>query len=101
MPPQQKLKDPPADWYKSAKYEGLVPRIKRSILYSKEGKHHQEALAKIVTQQICPECHGARLRKEALACLINGKNIAAVTELDLVALLRFLGGQLKSRLRQK
>lgn len=89
--PQQKLKDPPADWYKSAKYEGLVPRIKRSILYSKEGKHHQEALAKIVTQQICPECHGARLRKEALACLINGKNIAAVTELDLVALLRFLG----------
>lgn len=88
--PQQKLKNPPASWYKSAKYEGLVPRIKRSILYSKEGKHHQAAINDVVTKRTCPLCHGARLKKESLTCHIQGKNIAEVSQLDLVELLKFL-----------
>ena len=34
--PQIKLKNPPSNWPKSAKYEGLIPRMYRSIINSEE-----------------------------------------------------------------
>ncbi|GAB6092388.1 ATP-binding cassette domain-containing protein [Furfurilactobacillus curtus] len=88
--PQQKLQNPPANWYKSALYEGLVPRIRRSILGKAEAKHHQAAIAAIVTRQPCPVCHGARLNPKVLTNHINDMNIAEVSELDLIHVIRFL-----------
>ncbi|AFR99623.1 ATP-binding cassette domain-containing protein [Lentilactobacillus buchneri] len=88
--PQQTLKDAPAAWHRTALYEGLIPRIRRSIIGKKEAQHHKEALAKIVTRRPCPECHGTRLRPEVLTCKINGKNIADVLAMDLVHALKFL-----------
>ncbi len=35
------------------------------------------------THAVCPECHGARLNKEALHFLINGKNIADLSMMDI------------------
>lgn len=90
--PQQVLKDPPSDWPRTAKYEGLVPRIRRSILNSQEGKHHRAALEEIVTRRICPACHGARLKPETLTNRITGQNIADVCAMDLIHVLEFLGG---------
>nr|AJA34442.1 excinuclease ABC [Liquorilactobacillus uvarum DSM 19971] len=88
--PQQKLADPPEGWYKTAKYEGLVPRIKRSILYSKEGEHHKEALAEIVERKVCPACQGLRLKKKTLTNKIDDYNISQVTSMDLVHVISFL-----------
>lgn len=88
--PQQTPKDAPAAWHRTALYEGLIPRIRRSIIGKKEAQHHKEALAKIVTRRPCPECHGTRLRPEVLTCKINGKNIADVLSMDLVHALKFL-----------
>lgn len=88
--PQIKLKNPPKQWHKTALYEGLVPRIKRSILYSAEGKHHKKEIAKVVTRKVCPICHGARLNQKTLTNKINGKNIAEFTNLDLHHALAFL-----------
>lgn len=88
--PQQTLKDAPAAWHRTALYEGLIPRIRRSIIGKREAQHHKEALAKIVTRRPCPECHGTRLRPEVLTCKINGKNIADVLAMDLVHALKFL-----------
>lgn len=88
--PQVKLKHPPKAWHKTALYEGVVPRIRRSILYSSEGKHHKEAIAQVVTKKTCPLCHGARLKQKTLTNKINGKNIADFCQLDLVHALRFL-----------
>ena len=90
--PQQKLTDAPPAWHRTALYEGLVPRIRRSIVNSKEGEHHKEALAAIVTHRVCPECHGARLNQKSLSCRINGRNIAEVSALDLQQAMTFLGG---------
>jgi excinuclease ABC subunit A len=39
---------------------------------------------------VCPECKGQRLNKEALHYLLNGKNIADLTEMDLSELHRWL-----------
>ena len=37
----------------------------------------------------CPECHGARLKKEALYFKINDKNIAELAEMDIVNLAKW------------
>lgn len=42
--PQIRLKNPPANSTKSAKYGGIYPRMYRSIITSKEGQLHKEEL---------------------------------------------------------
>ena len=88
--PQIKLKNPPKEWHKTALYEGLVPRIRRSILYSSEGKHHKKAIDQLVTRRPCPVCHGTRLNAKTLTNHINGTNIAQFTAMDLVHARDFL-----------
>lgn len=88
--PQIRLSNPPKEWHKTAKYEGLIPRIKRSILYSSEGKHHQKAISEVVTRRTCPSCHGTRLNQHVLTNHIHGLNIAQFTNLDLVHAQKFL-----------
>ncbi|MGF2385534.1 ATP-binding cassette domain-containing protein [Lentilactobacillus otakiensis] len=88
--PQNQLKNAPEKWPRTALYEGVIPRIRRSIIGKREAQHHKEALAKIVTRRPCPACHGTRLRPEVLICTINGKNIADVLSMDLVHALKFL-----------
>lgn len=88
--PQIKLKNPPPDWPKSAKYEGLIHRMNRSVLTSDEGKLHQKVLEPLVRQGVCPDCGGARLNPKVLACKIGGKNIAEVSAMPLGELSRWL-----------
>jgi len=89
--PQQTLDHAPTKWPKTALYEGVVPRIRRSIIGKKEAEHHKTALA-IVPRMPCPTCHGTRLRPEVLTCLINQTNIAQVLQMDLVKVRHFLNG---------
>ncbi len=90
--PQIKLKNPPSNWPKTAKYEGLVTRMYRSIINSEEGKLHQKLLEPMVTMGICPACNGTRLNPTVLSCRIAGKNIAEVTHLPIPEILRWLSG---------
>ncbi|HZW78346.1 MAG TPA: excinuclease ABC subunit UvrA, partial [Flavobacteriaceae bacterium] len=39
----------------------------------------------------CPECHGTRLRKEALYFKVNGKNIAELADMDILELAAWFG----------
>lgn len=87
-----RLKDPPKNWPRTAKYEGLVHRMYRSVIKSDEGKVHWRILEPMVTTGICPDCHGARLNPKILSCRINGKNIADVTAMPLCELLQWLDG---------
>lgn len=88
--PQMRLKNPPPLWPKSAKYEGLVTRMYRSVIHSEEGKLHAEQVAEISTHMLCPECHGARLNKKVLSCLLQGKNIDEATRMPLSELRDFV-----------
>ena len=60
-------------------YEGLVLRIRRSIL-SKEPQALQPHVRAFVDRAVvfkdCPQCHGTRLSKPARSCLIDGTSIA-------------------------
>ena len=74
--PQIRLKNPPANWPKSAKYEGIIPRMYRSIINSEEGLLHAAVLNPMLTMGTCPDCGGTRLNPKVLTCKIEGVNIA-------------------------
>lgn len=90
--PQVKLKNPPSNWPKSAKYEGIIPRMYRSIIHSQEGKKYQKVLDKMVTAMTCPQCHGQRLNEKILSCRIQGKNIADVCDMPIPQAISFIEG---------
>lgn len=101
--PQIRLKNPPANWPKTAKYEGLVTRMYRSCINSEEGKLHRAMLEPMVTQGICPDCGGTRLNPVVLSCRILGKNIAEVTAMaipDILSWLHSITASLASDLKQ-
>ena len=81
--PQIKLKNPPSNWPKSAKYEGLIPRMYRSIINSEEGLLHAAVLNPMLTMGTCPDCGGTRLIEKIRSCKIKGVNIAEVTAMSI------------------
>ena len=54
--------------------------------------HLRVFLSRWRTYRVCPECHGARLRPEALAVLVAGKNFADVGTMKIEDTLRFFEG---------
>ena len=81
--PQIKLKNPPKNWPKTAKYEGLIPRMYRSIINSEEGLLHAAVLNPMLTMGTCPDCGGTRLNEKIRSCKIKGVNIAEVTAMSI------------------
>lgn len=81
--PQIRLKNPPKNWPKSAKYEGLIPRMYRSIINSEEGLLHSKVLDPMLRMGICPDCGGSRLNNTILSCKIDGKNIADICAMSI------------------
>lgn len=81
--PQIRLKNPPDNWPKSAKFEGIYPRMYRSIITSKEGQLHKKELDRIVSSFTCPDCGGARLNARIRSCEINGRNICQVSDMPI------------------
>ncbi len=76
------LKNPPPEYYKNAKYEGLMYRMNR-MLKRDDAKVHWKKLEPLVTQGVCPDCGGQRLNPTILSCRIGGKNISDVTAMSL------------------
>jgi excinuclease ABC subunit A len=63
-------------------YEGIIPQLKRWF-----GGGTSDSVREWVEQfmelKTCPECNGARLRKESLWFKLDGKNISELSELNL------------------
>ncbi len=67
-------------------YEGLIPRIRKSML-SKDTEalqpHIRAFVERTVTFATCPECDGTRLSKEARSSKIGGINIAEACSMQI------------------
>lgn len=63
-------------------YEGLIKYIElqQTDDATSEAQRWSE---KFYSRQVCPECHGDRLNREALHFFIDGKNIAELSWLDI------------------
>ena len=78
---------PYQDWPEEAKevfflgdgdISGLVEEWER-LFHETNSEEVRAKVRKFLREEVCPECAGKRLRKESLAVLIAGKNIAEVT----------------------
>ncbi len=88
--PQIRLKDPPSNWPKSAKYEGIIPRMYRSIINSEEGLLHAAVLNPMLNMGVCPDCGGTRLSSRVLSCKIYGINIAEASAMSITKLNKWI-----------
>jgi excinuclease UvrABC ATPase subunit len=75
-------------------YLGVVPKL-RQMMGSKDPEtlqpHVRAEYDRIFTRKVCPVCKGARIKAEALASKVAGKNIAEMSAMqasDLAALVR-------------
>ncbi|MEM9859699.1 MAG: excinuclease ABC subunit UvrA [Bacteroidota bacterium] len=76
------VKYPGTDW--QTKFEGIVKFLEKQ----KEGGSEkiQKWVNDFTITQVCPECEGARLKKESRHFLIDKKNIAELARLDIRSL---------------
>ncbi|WP_426365601.1 ATP-binding cassette domain-containing protein [Mammaliicoccus lentus] len=88
----KKLKNPPDNWPKTAKFEGLIHRFRRSFLLNDnfEKKCFLEDVNRVVTTHKCPTCDGKRLNKKVLSCKINNLSITDFTALPIDEAITFL-----------
>ncbi|MDY6367997.1 MAG: excinuclease ABC subunit UvrA [Clostridia bacterium] len=74
-----------------ARWEGIIPNLKRRFRET-TSDYTKNEIAKYMSTTPCETCHGKKLKKEALAVLINGKNISEITDYSVVDLLAFIEG---------
>jgi excinuclease ABC subunit A len=72
-------------------FEGVIPGLDRRYKQT-ESEGVREEIEGYMSARICPTCHGARLRPEALAVTVGGHNIVQVSRLSIVLAHRFFQG---------
>ena len=69
-------------------YEGIIPFLLKK--YSEtDSEWVIEEIERYLVKKTCPECKGARLKKESLWVLIEDKNIYEITKMDVINALSF------------
>lgn len=63
-------------------FEGVIPHLER-LFRETESDYLKEEISRFMSSLCCPECLGARLKKESLAVKINEKNIWEVTQMSI------------------
>ncbi len=62
-------------------FEGVLRNIERRYKET-SSDYIREQMEQYMSQKPCPTCKGYRLKKEALAVLVNGRHIGTITELS-------------------
>jgi excinuclease ABC subunit A len=69
-------------------FEGVIPNLDRRYRQT-DSEGIREEIEGYMSARICPDCRGARLKPEALAVTVGGRNIVQVTRLSIVLAQRF------------
>jgi len=80
-------------------FEGVIPNLERRYRQTESGAV-REWIEKYMRILPCPDCDGARLKKESLSVKVGGLNIAELTELSVKATGRFFS-KVKLSLREQ
>ena len=79
---------------RNIRFDGIITRIDRHYRrYRKQGEAHsgmEEYLRKVMVERTCPDCHGAKLKRQRLLVTIEGQTIHEVGELHFEELRDFL-----------
>ena len=80
-------------------YEGIITNLERRQIETTAG-WVRDWIEGFMIEQVCPLCHGTRLKLDILSVLINGKNIYEMTNLSIADLYTFMKN-LKLTVEQK
>jgi excinuclease ABC subunit A len=69
-------------------FEGVISNLDRRYKQT-ESEGIREEIAGYMSARLCPACRGARLKPEALAVTVGGRNIVQVTRLSIILVQRF------------
>ncbi|MFM2476081.1 excinuclease ABC subunit UvrA [Celerinatantimonas sp. MCCC 1A17872] len=69
-------------------FEGVIPNMQRRYRET-ESNAVRDELAKYISSQPCPHCHGSRLREEARHVFIHQTNLPAITQMSIHEALEF------------
>ena len=94
--PVPSKKYPGTDW--DTRFEGIISFLRKQ---QETGSDKiQDWLKDFLVVSTCPECNGARLKKESLYFKINDKNISELAEMDITDLSGWLEG-LEDRISER
>ncbi len=66
-------------------FEGVITNLKRRYQESESDFVKEEVYTRFMREVTCPTCHGKRLKPEALAVRVDGKNIQEITAMQVSA----------------
>lgn len=69
-------------------FEGVIPSLERRWGET-NSDFVKEKISDLMTEELCPVCHGKKLKDTVLAVTVGGKNIIDLTDLSVVQALRF------------
>ncbi|WP_448584087.1 excinuclease ABC subunit UvrA [Thermocrinis sp.] len=72
----------------TGEFEGIVPHLERRFMQEDSEKLREE-IGQYIREKPCPACNGSRLRPEALAVLVNGRNIYQVCSMPIGKAMEF------------
>jgi excinuclease ABC subunit A len=75
----------------SAPFEGIIPNQERKYKDT-SSQYMREQYEELMVDTPCPDCHGLRLKPEALAVTIGGQSIAAISDLSVEDARAFFAG---------
>jgi excinuclease ABC subunit A len=77
-------------------FEGVINQIERHYRQYRRQKVHnswmEEWLRRVMVERECPDCHGAKLKRQRLLITVGGKNIIEIGDLTLAEFKEFLTG---------
>lgn len=87
-------------WIWSKPFEGVIPHLER-LFKETDSEYIKHELTQYMSKLPCPECKGARLRKESLSVYIQGKSIWDIMRLSIGACFDFISNLKLSEYEEK
>ena len=72
-------------------FDGVIPTLERRYQETTSDAMKQ-AYEELMAEEPCPACHGQRLKPEALAVTVNGRNLAQVSSMSIAEARAFFQG---------
>lgn len=72
-----------------AYFEGVIPNLERRYRET-NSEYSRDKIEEYMAETPCPKCKGARLKKEVLSVLVDGKNIMEVTDFSVNEIVEYI-----------
>ncbi len=76
-------------WHEYVRWQGVIHEAKERLTAAKSDLYRKK-MGELMTEMVCPSCHGARIKPYPAACELGGKTISQLSGMTLKELGHFL-----------